>query len=259
MKLDASLGLHELRNRWKQRSRIGEHSRALASGLDDAVSATRAAVPRRLQRGRGFSLDVTNHRWRKALDGMDAKSTERRIEQRLYLAYGPVGELGATDLWERLVAFQVPLFDSQKRHGWGHIDLLALNSQGHPVVIELKKHDATETPLRALVEGLANAVAVEENWDDLSTEIRAMCARRGLTCAVAERASPVAVVALAPERYWRRWKRDGELGRSVDAAARDEFRRLRSACAAAGHPTFLASFDWPFEKDPRVRRTDADW
>lgn len=253
------LGLHELRNRWTQRSRIGGHCRELAAGLDAAIRATRAAVPRRPLRGKRFSIDAATHRSRKALEGMDATSAERRIEQRLYLAYGPAGELGATDLWERIVAFQLPLFDSQRRQGWGHIDLLALDSQGHPVVIELKKHDAVETPLRALVEGLANAVAVEENWPEMSAEIRTTCAARGLRCAVSETAAPVAVVALAPESYWRAWEPGGPLGRRADAAAREGFRQLRSACAAAGYPTHLASFDWPFARDPRVRLAGADW
>ena len=136
------------------------------------------------------------------------------MEQLLYLAYGPGGSLGATDVWGQLVAFQVPLHDQRVRNGWGHIDLMALTPEGFPVVIELKKHDAHDTPLRALVEGVANAVAVAENWPAMSREIREMCVRRHPGVFVAEAVSPVHTVVLAPEDYWTSWQAAREPGPS---------------------------------------------
>lgn len=252
-------GLHALRNAWTQRSRIAEHCRALASGLEDALRATRLATPRRPGRGKDFCIDSTSHVGRKGIEEIDPKSEERKIEALLYQAYGPTGPLGPTDLWERLVAFQVPLFEELQRNDWGHIDLLALRSDGGPIVIELKKHDSVETPLRILIEGLANAIAVEENWPALSKEIRAMCVRRGLRIPVADAPAPVTVAGLAPDAYWRSWQADGAAGRSVKSNTRDEFRRLRAAVAEAGYPVRFATFDWPFDGDPRVRRAEVDW
>ena len=132
-------GLHVLRNPWTQRSRIGMHCQALASGLEDALRATRLTVPRRPRRQKSFSIDVPTHGGRKGLEHINPKSEERTIEQQLHLTYGPAGTLGSTSLWERLVAFQVPLFEVGRRNDWGHIDLLALDVDGHPIVIELNK------------------------------------------------------------------------------------------------------------------------
>jgi hypothetical protein len=252
-------GVHVLRNRWGQRSYVGEQSSALASGIEAAVQATRLVVPRRPARGKDFRIDPSTHGMRLGIDKIDAASEERRMEQLLYLAYGPEGNLRSTDAWGRLIAFQVPLYDQRDRKGWGHIDLMALTLDGHPAVIELKKQDAQETPLRALLEGVANAVTVEENWPSIAAEIRAMCAARGLEARVAERASPVTVVVLAPESYWRSWQQDGVYGQAVGQEARDGFRRLRAALAEAGTPTQLATFDWPFDRDPHVRAAKVNW
>lgn len=167
--------------------------------------------------------------------------------------------MGRTDLWDRPIAFQVPLHERQARDGWGHIDLLALSSEGSPIVVELKKQNAQDTPLRAMVEGLANAVAVQENWAEMSGEIRDMCARRRLGCTVAEAATPVRLVVLAPRAYWDSWQQNGALGRAVGHAARGEFRRFRGALEERGYPTRLGAFDWPFEGNPRVRPADVDW
>lgn len=252
-------GLHVLRNAWTQRSFMAEHCRALAAGLEDAIRATRLATPHRPRRGKDFCIDSASHVGRKGLEEIDPKSEERRIEALLYQAYGPTGLLGPTDSWERLVAFQVPLFEEQQRNDWGHIDLLALGADGRPIVVELKKHDSVETPLRILIEGLANAIALEENWPALSQEIRAMCARKGLRSPVADTAAPVTVAGLAPDAYWRSWQADGTAGRTVKSSARDEFRRLRAAVAEAGYPVRLETFDWPFDGDPRVRPAEVDW
>jgi hypothetical protein len=252
-------GIHILRNCWVQRSYVAEQASALAAELDVAMSATRATVPRRPARGKDFRIDPETHGMRMGIEKIHETSEERRMEQLLYLAYGPLGELGATPLWQKLVAFQVPLHDKRESGGWGHIDLLALNAEGRPVVIELKKQDAQETPLRALMEGVANAIVVQENWSAMARELRTMLARFDLDTAVAEEPAPVDVVVIAPESYWRGWQEHGELGQAVDHDARDAFRALRRKLEASGCRILLATFDWPFDHDPKVRTAHVDW
>lgn len=259
MTIEPTRSLHVLRNARQKRLLLGDHCRALLGTLGASIQATREAVPRRPTRGKNFRIDSTSHAGRKGLVEMHEKSGERIIEQRLYQAYGPTGELGSNDVWDRLVAFQVPLFDTRSRKGWGHIDLLGVTADGRPIIVELKREDSTETPLRAAVEGLVNAIAVEECWRELSAELRRMCERNQLGCQVAEIPMPITVVVLAPDGYWLRWHSRGALGRVVDAAARREFRHLRLAFAEAGYPTHLATFDWPYDADPRVRPAEVDW
>ena len=86
-----------------------------------------------------------------------------------------------------------------------------------------------------------------------------MYARRGLAGPVADAAAPVTVAGLAPDSYWVRWQADGDCGRSVSPEARDDFRRLRGTVEAAGYPVRFATFDWPFDGDPRVRPAAVDW
>lgn len=252
-------GLHVLRNKWVQRSYIEEHSRMLAAAVDDAIQATRLAVPRRPSRGKGFRIDQDTHGMRMGIDEINEASAERRMEQLLYLAYGPGGSLGRTDVWSQLIAFQVPLYGQRVRNGWGHIDLMALTREGHPVVIELKKHDAQDTPLRAMIEGVANAVAVTENWPAMCDEIREMSARRHVDAPVAQTVPPVCTVILAPEEYWTSWQQNGSLGQTVGHSARESFRSLRHALAESGYPTRMASFEWPIVDSPSVREARVDW
>jgi hypothetical protein len=249
MKLDVRRGLHRLRNECDQWSRIAENCAVLIADLDAAIEATRLCVPRRSSRRRSFQLDATRYRRRRmSLERMNEKSEERRIEQRLYLAYGPNGALRSTDVWDRLLAYQVPLFEARKKDTWGHVDLLGSTSDGRPVVVELKRHSSPETPLRAVVEGLANAIAVEANWLALAEEIRS-----ATPCTPSEAGAPAEVVVLAPEDYWQSWL----TGSATKRKARDEMLRLSNVLAAAGYPISFATFDWPFEDDPRVRRLGA--
>jgi hypothetical protein len=49
---------------------------------------------------------------RMGIDEINEASVERRMEQLLYLVYGPRGSPGATDVWGQLIAFQVPSMTS---------------------------------------------------------------------------------------------------------------------------------------------------
>jgi hypothetical protein len=252
-------GFRVLRNKWVQRSYIEKHARSLSTSFRIGLEATRREVPNRVAHGKMFLVDRTQHGRGLALSEMHADSTERRMERALYDAFGFGSSAGSTDSWQMLVAYQVPLFDRLQRAGWGHIDLLALTADGTPVVIELKTGEATDTPLRALVEGLANAVAVQANWPAFSKEIRAACEARGLELRPDETAQTVAVQLLAPDAYWENWQPRGRLGRAVGRAARDRVAELRRTSTEAAYPIYLGSFGWPFEDSPHVREAVVDW
>ena len=139
-------GLHVLRNAWAQRSFMAAlpSARCGARGGHPRNSA-RHAPPAGSRQGLLHRLGVP--RRAKAARGNRSKERGAKNRDASLSAYGPTGALGPTDLWERLVGFQVPLFEMRQRKDWGHIDLLALGADGRPIVIELKKHDSRETPL----------------------------------------------------------------------------------------------------------------
>jgi hypothetical protein len=251
-------GFHVLRNKWVRRSYIEQQAHVLTVDFKTALDATKRDMPDRGARGRGFLVDRVTQGSGLRLDEMSAGSKERRMEQALYDAYSSTGSSGSGVPWQLIVAYQIPLFDRRQRDGWGHIDLLALTADGTPVVIELKTGDAIDTPLRALVEGLANAVAVQANWLAIAGEIEAAGDIRGLSGWTTE-APSVAVQVLAPDTYWQNWQPDGRLGRSVGRAARDRVAQFRAASAQAAYPMYLGAFKWPFDGDPSVRTAPADW
>lgn len=125
-------GLHILKDVWKQKEHLGLHSKTLAEGgnLAAAINATLAAAPERRQ---GFRLN------RPLTEVIHESEQERRLEAAMMKRWCCPGMGSIPGGWERLVAFQVPLFDQQQKHGWGYIDLLGVDARGTPVVVELKK------------------------------------------------------------------------------------------------------------------------
>lgn len=212
---------------------------------------TRAAVPRR--RERGFMISHIPEDSRKKLEHYSERSKERAMEQAIYQRCGPGGSLADSAIWGQLIAYQVPLFDNGGRDGWGHIDLLGLDAKGQAVVVELKRAKSTETPLRCLMEGVANAIAVTENWHEIRTEIAAIARKKNPEHPVAETADVITIVVLAPSAYWEAWTPLGNPGKAVSLRTRELFWRVCDASAACGFPVVLAEFDWPFEKDPAAR------
>ena len=77
-----------------------------------------------------------------------------------------------------LLDYQVPLKARRSDAGVGKIDIFGLNDSAIPVVIELKVlgKGTPDTPLRALLEGLAYAAIVEANESAFRSEISGITA-----------------------------------------------------------------------------------
>ncbi len=194
---------------------------------------------------------------RKKLEHYSERSAERAMEQAIYADCGPTGSFHESPIWGRLIAFQVPLFDNIARDGWGHIDLLGLDATGNPVVIELKRAQSRETPLRCLMEGVANAIAVQENWGAIRSEVAAIASRRHPDQRVADVAETVKTVVLAPTEYWDSWAPFGNPGKAVPRSTRESFWRVCDASASSGFPIILAALEWPLQNATvaRIART----
>ncbi len=118
--------------------------------------------------------------------------------------------------WNRLVAFQVPLFNEQLKKGWGYTDLLGVTEDGLPVVIELKKGakaeaderiGGTETPLRMVLEAAAYAIALRKNWDhrfrkEWIARLIQLKLPDYVIQNVPDRLNRVPLVAVAPASFW---------------------------------------------------------
>lgn len=223
-------GLHVLKDKWKQKSYLGQQSQWLRDNLTDVIAATWKAAHVRTQ---GFQLS------RSATEMIHDSEQERRLEAALFLRWNRPGMSPNMNCWDRLVAFQVPLFGQQKKEHWGYIDLLGVDSNGLPVVVELKKAPeatdsggtkATETPLRIVLEAAAYGVALRRNWDGFRPEWITRLREIGVDEKTIERVPQilerVPLVAAAPASFWIDWLPVTAKGKEFGQEARSSFQRL---------------------------------
>ena len=121
-----------------------------------------------------------------------------------------------------IIDYQMPLKARQGDLGVGKVDLFAVVDGRLPCVIELKVAGESargDTPLRALLEGLAYCAIVEANAADIASEVAEQHALS---------ASRPTLVVMAPDNYWA-----GHLDHP--AAGRWLPRRSRSRLGPSGH------------------------
>ena len=106
-----------------------------------------------------------------------------------------------------ILDYQFPLKARQSDRGIGKIDLLGAFPSGRLCVVELKRISGSspETPLRALLEGLAYAAIVQANIQAIATEAGGS---RGM-----ELSHEVpAVMVMAPQEYWEYFRNKPQAG-----------------------------------------------
>lgn len=109
-----------------------------------------------------------------------------------------------------IIDYQMPLKARQGDRGVGKVDLFALVDGRLPCVIELKvaRKSRPDTPLRALLEGLAYCAIVEANARDIASEFPGQPAWSALR--------PTLVV-MAPDDYWAWYLDHRKAGRWLPA------------------------------------------
>lgn len=240
----ATESLHTLKDDWGcQASYLGEQCHELLAHLDAAIKATWDASPMRSPR-QPFNPDGSL-RERRAAAQIHPSNKERRLEAEIWARWRfsvrPTGE--EPRLWSKLVGIQVPLFDSRHKAGWGHIDLLGIDKAGAPVVVELKKGESTEVPLRPVLEVVSYAIALRKNWKRFAGQLREQLKEAdtpNTPCAIG---APFSFVVLAPSLYWQQWAPDGKLGKAVSAGPRAAFTRLLGALGERGYPVTFGRVD----------------
>ena len=105
---------------------------------------------------------------------------------------------GGRDL--NIIDYQTPLKSKQADKGIGKIDLFGVMDNSIPAVIELKvkgiKGRKADTPLRALLEGLAYCAIVEANLAEVSDEARSI-----FNLHITQTRPDL--IVLAPDDYWQ--------------------------------------------------------
>ncbi len=226
-------GLHKLKDVWYQKSYMKEQCVQLSDNMKEVINATKEAAPSRTQ---GYALK------RSATKNIDSTQRERQWEKSIFERWSESGLSPVTGCWNRIVAFQVPLFQEEKKDSWGYIDLLGVDNNGSPVVIELKKEpktkrsggtDNTETPLRMVLEAAAYAIAIQKNWNNFRGEFIECLKSLSVSDKIIEKVpvelKQVPLVCAAPASFWIDWLPVTAKGKKVSKDTWTAFSTLLNA------------------------------
>ena len=98
-----------------------------------------------------------------------------------------------------ILEYQLPLKARRSDAGVGKVDLLGITASGQAAIVELKAAQGGDTPLRALVEGLAYTAIIEANLAGLREEVQQRYSRTMTT-------DTPRLIVMAPEEYWARFR-----------------------------------------------------
>jgi hypothetical protein len=239
--------LHILKDTWKQKAYIGEHSRTLAEGLETAINATNESAPIRTI-GYFIHRDDNNQ--------MDPSQRERIWEQSIFRKWNSQNQSEIPGCWKYIIAFQVPLFNDKNKDFWGKIDLLGISQDGTLSVIELKKDPKTlptgrtgpsETPLRIIMEAAAYAIAIKKNWEigfrnELIQQLRFLNVFEKIDT-IPEKITKIRLVGAAPASYWLDWMPTTEKGKTVTSETWGDFSTLITELGEKGFPVSFVSIN----------------
>lgn len=249
----ADKGLHILKDKCQQKTNLGKQSAYLADEgrLEAAINATLAASPSR----ENYCLNRDILTLQDMTETQRERIWEQAIFQRWHFGQTPVKPVQGC--WDCLIGYQVPLFEKQTKRGWGYIDLLGLQGNGTPVVIELKKEPkaqengitaSSESPLRMLLEAAAYAVSLRNNWEVFYNELNCMEAKlkkagQGFPKKIPKTVKKIQLIGAAPASYWLDWLPVTEKGSSKPLAKETwkSFSKLLDAFKNQGFPVAFVS------------------
>ena len=192
-------------------NRISRFSTA-AKNLDIAeicedYAELRSAAPQRFKHGKTYF--VASH------NGIPSsgESSNRREEHLAIAMYNASRSGKQFELPDgrnlEVVDYQTPLKAKQSDRGVGKVDLFGVVDKTLPTVIELKIEGQnggySDTPLRALLEGLAYCAIVEANISAITEEASS---KFGLSLSATR---PILTI-MAPEEYWSRYLENTSTG-----------------------------------------------
>ena len=177
------------------------------SGICEDYSELRSTAPLRFQRGKHYFVAGHN-----GIPG-SGKSSNRKEEHLAIAIYNASRSGAAFELPDgrslEIMDYQTPLKSRQRDRGIGKVDLFGVVDKNLPAVIELKVEGQngghSDTPLRALLEGLAYCAIVEANMPAIAEE---SSHKFGLSFS----ATRPMLIVMAPEAYWRRYLKNHSAG-----------------------------------------------
>lgn len=210
-RVDSKIGFHRLKDVLKQKSYLESHCIDLVKDgiFDSLLKITQEDSPKRSGKQKSYRLT------RGVTQEISLTKRESLWERAALVKFGRAGKQSeVSDCWDRLIAFQVPLFASEQKNGWGYVDLLGYSNDGTISIIELKKEStgqSPETPLRIVLEALAYAIALKTDWvgfrKQLVKHLEALDISKAEIDKIPRNTNKVKIrlVGVAPASYWLDW------------------------------------------------------
>jgi hypothetical protein len=239
-------GMHILKDAWKQVASMDKQCMWLCDELDLALESTRILAPDRSRReNKTFKLRERLER------SLPRNIGERQLEWNIYNRWGLKEEGQDCDIncWKRLVGFQIPVYDNNLHDGWDKIDLVGVDDEGTPVIVELKKGSSDEKPLRPLLEVAAYAIALKKVWPAFHLELTNLIHELNLKLEVQPSPEKFHLVVLAPSEYWNRI-------RNIKAITREKWTHFSKLIRMLNQKDFPVSFIEVHENDLIIKKAD---
>lgn len=233
--LSPKQGFHKAKNEIQKKYMESQATQVLEN-LDAFLQATWDSAPVRDQL-HPYCLDRTIDRIPNRREGSIDTWGESQWEAAAFAFFkcNPINELP----FEGIISYQTLLRnDGKKGSSWGEIDLMAQKNR-LPVVIELKSASKGEYLLRAILEVVANAIAIRKAWQAEPSRLREDWAK---VLPQFEYLAPaldkIPCVIMAPEAYWtaRLDKSKKNSPAKTPEEARPVLSSLLKALANKGYP-----------------------
>lgn len=153
--LTRDLSLHEIKDKIQLKF-SKQHADFIADNLEELIKNTDCVAP--VRKIKNYKLKPEDNRNLTH----SVKSQEKHWEEAIFQKWkNSFDFLDPRVPFKKIVSHQVMLRDTNKDKKWGELDLLGATEENIPVAIELKIN-TNEELLRAIVEVLANAVAIRK-------------------------------------------------------------------------------------------------
>jgi len=186
-------GFHDAKDYLTSKTRLVDGCNQLINEFEARLEATFQAAPVRT----AYAIE------RSDVGAVQLNSDfEIRMERAIWSKHR-IGSNESCDLLApectRIASYSLGLFDGRIQNGWGEIDLVGVDAKHQPVVIELKQESGVN-PLAMIVQGLAYAIALQNNWENFFPSWNQVVEN-------APKHVPTnwLVIGLAPSGYWARF------------------------------------------------------
>ena len=183
-------------------------------------------------RAADFKLSRKFSESRDALLNSPSERSENQLNARLFKEYSTVsGKRFMNDI--RFFGYEIPL--SSKKSGMLRIDLLGQTENRGLALVELKKHDGSDTPLMAFTELVCYALQLIRCKSAFLPELKSV----GVDW---DERRPIRVVIAAQSSYWKKWRGDqehdeGEWLECLSGRFKTIIREINSVLATHHEPT----------------------